>query len=54
MNEPKLTLIIFNSGKLFFLGAKKQNNIKEVRKKIYALFKDNKNESQKAHEYSLI
>ena len=48
INEPKLTLIIFNSGKLFFLGAKKHNNIKKVRKKIYALFKDNKNESQKA------
>jgi len=54
MNEPKLTLIIFNSGKLFFLGAKKHNIRKEARKKIYELFKDNKNESQNAHEYSLI
>ena len=42
MNEPKLTLLIFNSGIFFFVGAKNHNSIKEATKKIYALFKENK------------
>ena len=43
MNEPKLTLLIFNSGNILFIGAKRHKNIKEATKKIYALFTENKN-----------
>ena len=34
MEKPKITVLIFNSGKINFVGAKKQEDITEAYKKI--------------------
>ena len=35
MNNPQLTLLIFSSGKINFVGAKNKNDIYEANKNIY-------------------
>ena len=37
MEKPKITVLIFDSGKINFVGAKKQEDITEAYKKIYPL-----------------
>ena len=49
MEKPKITVLIFDSGKINFVGAKKQEDITEAYKKIYPLVVkfENKNKNKK-------
>ena len=47
MEKPKITLLIFDSGKINFVGAKKQEDITEAYKKIYPLVVKFENKNKK-------
>jgi transcription initiation factor TFIID TATA-box-binding protein len=40
MNEPKVVLLIFSSGKVVCTGAKKEEEVKNAVNKIYAILKE--------------
>ena len=43
MQDPKICLLIFKSGKLVFVGAKQRNDIYSAFEKIFPLLKQYKN-----------
>ena len=47
MEKPKITVLIFDSGKINFVGAKKQEDITEAYKKIYPLIVKFENKNKK-------
>ena len=47
MEKPKITVLIFGSGKINFVGAKKQEDITEAYKKIYPLVVKFENKNKK-------
>jgi transcription initiation factor TFIID TATA-box-binding protein len=47
MEKPKITVLIFGSGKINFVGAKKQEDITEAYKKIYPLIVKFENKNKK-------
>ena len=47
MEKPKITLLIFDSGKINFVGAKKPEDITEAYKKIYPLVVKFENKNKK-------
>ena len=50
MNNPKITLLIFESGKINFVGAKQKEDIFKAYKRVYPLIYKYKKESEKKQE----